>query len=287
MKFKYNKLEFIGIGAQKSASTWLSRCLGEHPNIFIPKQKELDFWNKVAHCPTTLNKINIPFEKYLSFFDEAEQNQIKGEFSTHYIFDSKAPELIKKHFPDIKIIAIVRDPIKRAISQYYHIKKLIKFNYTFEESLSIYPEIKERGLYFKQLSRYYKQFPSSNIKIVILEDFQNNSLEIIHNIYSFLGVNKNFNPESIYKNINIKKIVKNKKIRNLKNYIKKNNAGKKIILYFSSIGLDRYLEKIYLKNSVSNYIINEKTKKELTNYFLEDKKNLEKLINKKINNWSF
>ncbi len=229
----------------------------------------------------------MDWEQYCSYFKKAKNNQIKGEFSTHYIFDPEAPGLIKKKFPQIKIIAIIRDPIQRAYSQYWHTKKLISLKASFEQVIQQYPEFIERGLYYKQLSKYYNLFPCQNIKVVIYENFRENPQKTIQEIFSFLGVDKNFLPPSLYKKINKRKIVKNELLRNIKNRIKQNKFGLKSINFLTRLGLNKHLEKIYLKEAKCLGGIDLEIKKNLANYFKKDKENLEKLLGKKINNWSF
>src|SRR3989344_1753054 len=105
MKFK---LDFVGIGAEKAGTTWLADCLGDHPEIYIPRQKELFFFNK--YDPHYLTVKNYRYKRgiswYKSQFRQSQPQTLKGEFSPTYIYDNEASFRIKKHFPDAKIIVI-------------------------------------------------------------------------------------------------------------------------------------------------------------------------------------
>ena len=108
------KIDFIGIGAPRSGSTWLSQCLYEHPKIIFPNKKsdqklhpldkEQNFFSEALFRRSFSQKdrYNKGIGWYLDRFNWDNHNQVRGEFSVGYFADSKAPERIKKHFPDIQ-----------------------------------------------------------------------------------------------------------------------------------------------------------------------------------------
>ena len=120
---------FIIVGAQKSGTTWLGRILGQHPDIyFCPK--EIDFFSYQSNLVKGL-------KYYSTYFERSKKGQIIGEKSPSYLncIDGKRfylteniDEIIKDNLPDVKIIIILRDPVKRAISAYNHNVRLNNIN---------------------------------------------------------------------------------------------------------------------------------------------------------------
>jgi hypothetical protein len=278
------KIDFLGIGAQKAGTSWLAECLREHPDIYMPVEKELDYWNKTIKCISTRSKPLLK-EEYLSFFNNASDHQVKGEFSTHYIYDKKSPELIYEEIPGVKIMVILRDPIKRALSHYQHLCKLLDLGCTFEKAVVDYPDILERGLYYKQLDRFFRIFREDQIMVLIFEEALKSPQESISDVYRFLAVDDSFVPATLEKKINVKKIVSNTFLRNLKNRIKNKVWGIRIIKMLNKLKLNKIFESLYLASDSSKYTIDEKTSEYLKKYYSEDVIKLESLLNKKISSW--
>ena len=297
------KIDFIGIGAAKCATSWVYVCLLEHPQICGSIKKELNFFKTERHSLVAddldhrrfLHKRGIGF--YRKYYKNCRKDKIKGEFSVVYMTDKGSPELIKNYFPEVKIIAILRNPVERAYSLFWYAKDfmLTEKNENFEKALerNSKPYI-EDGMYYKQLERYLKLFPSNNIGVFIIDDLKDNPIKFIQNIYKFLGVDDNFIPPSIYKKNNEAKIVRIKFLRRIFNgisYLSK--FLRKIKLYFIVDGLRelRFDELIlHIKNNfnvkkIDKPEIKEETQKKLKLIFKEDVEKLEKLLNRSLNSW--
>ena len=70
-------IRFIGIGAQKSATSWISKCLSEHPEICVCSQKEIHFFNNDA-------KFLKGIQYYKTFFKDCARNKISGEYKQNF-----------------------------------------------------------------------------------------------------------------------------------------------------------------------------------------------------------
>nr|CAA6829793.1 MAG: Sulfotransferase [uncultured Thiotrichaceae bacterium] len=99
--------KFLGVGAQKSGTTWLYTALSRHPLINFPQGKEVHFWN---------NDISDEkIDNYLSGF--LTPSLIEGEITPAYgHLTPNQIEHIYEHLPDIKIIYVMRNPVERAWS---------------------------------------------------------------------------------------------------------------------------------------------------------------------------
>jgi hypothetical protein len=128
---KHMRVDFIGIGSGKCATTWAYTCLLEHPQISGPDVKELNFFvtekNTISERDFEHYKLfyNKGIESYLERFKRCPSDSVKGEISVAYLTDSGAAELIKKYFPDVKILVFLRDPVERAYSSYWFTSKFV------------------------------------------------------------------------------------------------------------------------------------------------------------------
>ena len=106
---------FLGLGVQKGGTTSLQRLLEQHPNVFLPRTKELHYFS-------------LHYAKgeawYRTHFDEAAAQQLCGEITPYYVFHPEAPKRISQLLPQAKLIVLLRDPVNRALSQYFHSKRL-------------------------------------------------------------------------------------------------------------------------------------------------------------------
>ena len=211
------KINFIGIGVQKAGTSWLAEALNEHPEIYIHPEKEAHLFNKQKFY---LNRYHYEW----SFKNKNEK--IVGDITPAYISEKNVPKKIFKYNPHIKIIVILRDPTERCISQYKMemTRGTIEENSglwdAFNKNLPKYGPMKEKGLYKKQLDRYYKYFNKKQILILQYKDLQNNPATFIQKAFNFLEVDNSFLPNCL--NVNIKhKKDKRKKIAISEKDIKK------------------------------------------------------------------
>ena len=291
--------DFIGIGTMKSASGWIFKCLREHPEISNKNIKELYFFNK----PYNYSK---GIKSYYSIFKKCPKNQIKGEYTPSYMLDARVPSLIHKYFPNVKIIACLRNPAERAYSDYrYNIQengRFIRYN-NFEDTIKNDLEFIERGFYYKQLKPYFKLFPRENILILFYEDLKKDPTTFIKNIFKFLGLNNTtFRPSLLNRKISItgSYIIKyklpfiNPLIYWLDSKIKKENKFRDLI---NKTGLEKYLFKFRQFNRTKIIGKNEdvysiapfkKTTRDfLLNHIYKDEiKKLEKLLEKDLSFWN-
>jgi hypothetical protein len=189
-------INFIGIGAQKSGTSWAYACLYEHPEICAPI-KEIHFFSRPR------------FEKgkewYESHFSACSQGKLQGEFSTSYLYSQEAAERIHGYYPDTKIIAILRNPVDRAYSQYRNAIKAgeIPESVSFDAYQKSEPSVIEQGKYAAQLERYVKYFKKEHMLVLIYEDIEKDPGEFMKRIYAFLGVDTSFVPTMLNTQINV------------------------------------------------------------------------------------
>lgn len=186
---------FLVVGAQKSGTTSLHEILSEHPQINMSKVKEINFF--------TLDKnYQKGVEFYSSFFDSGtlEDPIAIGESSPGYMCYPGVAEKIKKDLGNIKIVMILRDPIKRAFSQYWDNRR--QLSEPLNEQTIVDRYLNEnyspgergyfsRGVYINYIKVYERNFGRRNLYIMFLEDLISNPKEQLQNLYSFIGVDIN------------------------------------------------------------------------------------------------
>ena len=202
---------FFVVGAQRSGTTYLYRILDEHPQIEMakPVRPEPKFFY-----------IDSLFEKGLDFYENHffgnAGTQLKGEKSTSYIESEKAARRIASCYPQAKILVILREPIERAISNYwfsvnngwetlpleeaFRAEDNRRFDYNSEKiSVSPYAYL-QRGCYINYLLMYESYFPVENIKVMLYEQLVGSAV-CIRDLYAFLGVSE-FTPSVLHTPVN-------------------------------------------------------------------------------------
>ncbi|MFK7946506.1 MAG: sulfotransferase [Saprospiraceae bacterium] len=185
----HKKPTFLVIGAEKSGTTWLYNQLNLHPDVYVPLTKETHFFNKKNSNLENIDNYQLGWNWYNSFFKGYNGESAVGEVTPMYICDDLAAERIHKSIPDVKIIFILRNPIKRAYSHYWMAFRKNHIKTSFEKVV-LDKEIRviQRGLYYKQLKKYYNLFPPDQIMGFEFDDFFLNQDVNLRKISNFIGV---------------------------------------------------------------------------------------------------
>lgn len=297
--------DFLIIGAGKSGTTSLDNYLRQHPQIFVPPIKEPNFFGYELQAPETLSpgerehyKTSVTdLESYKALFAEAGEDQVKGETSNTYLYHETAPERIEYYNPDMKLIAIFRQPARRLWSRYLHLARDGRLpSGNFEDCLdpdSIWwkrNDLIPEGFYYKNVSKYYQLFPPGQIKVYLYDEFQKSGEAVLRDIFAFLGVDTKFRPNQEVR-YNQSGVVKNKMLQNIiGNHGIVQNTAKKIL----GKGYQSLKENVFLQKMVNN-IRNKNLKRPAMDpkihHFLtqevyrEDILSLQGLIGKDLSHW--
>jgi len=190
------KPSFVGIGAQKCASTWLYKVLEEHPEIGVSREKEIDFFSK---------KYDYGYQWYEAHFDGCADKRETGEISPSYFSDPSVPARVHRYNPATKILVTLRDPVQRALSQHRHEVRLGHFggaSLSFEAGLKNNPMYIEQGLYATHLKRWLEYFPLEQIHVIVVDEINSNPYDVAHKAYEFLGVDGSYEPRCLKKQFN-------------------------------------------------------------------------------------
>jgi hypothetical protein len=176
------KPTFLGIGAQKCASSWIHRVLDDHPEVFASDPKELDFFT---------HYFNRGYTWYERYFNQAAGAKAIGEVSPSYFCDPSAPDRVERYSPGIKIVLTLRDPVQRAFSNHLHeIRKghFIGEDLRFEAGLESNPMYLLQSRYGTHLANWLRVFPKDRVLLLLQEEIQVDPVAQARRLYSFLGV---------------------------------------------------------------------------------------------------
>ncbi|MDO8471293.1 MAG: sulfotransferase domain-containing protein [bacterium] len=289
------KVDFICIGPERSGTTWLYQCLKEHPDFCLSEPKEINFfnssqsfWRKDMAGETNYTK---GLEWYQKHFGHCPDGKIVGEITPAYIHSQEVPERIVQNFPDVKLIAILRNPIERLYSHYMYTKMKGFYELpSFEEVIEKEKAFVEESAYFKHLQNYLKYFSKKKILITIFEDIEGNPEVFIKEILSFLGADDTFIPPSTNKTINSAGAVAiRNKVLSIKERIADFPGGLLMIELFKKTPFHKKMsDSLATKTGTvkAGYgKIDQNTKKRLAEFYKEDIENLEKLLDRDLSVW--
>lgn len=188
---------FIIIGAQKSATTFLHHDLMRHPEIFMP------YW-EIPYFEDPDYSLQ-GWDEFKKNFSTNQGKKIIGFKRPDYLSRPECPNRISRSLPDVKLIAILRNPIERAFSAYYHymaanlipIKDLNSgmvaiINGEYNSQYPRAKDILEYGFYFSHLNRYLDYFDIGRMFIGLQDDIRNDYLTTLKNILLFLRADENY-----------------------------------------------------------------------------------------------
>ena len=186
------------IGAMKSGTTTLHNTLGEHPEIFMAPCKEPNYFLGVSlrdHSWFDDHPYDSQGRWYFKLFDEARCNprfKYAGESSTDYakypLFKNCA-QRIKAFNQYARFIYIVRDPVERTISHYWHDVRTAKTGKSMIDAVVSDRNLIDFSDYALQLAQYLRAFPKEQIYVLTLEHFRDNRHDALRGIFEWLGVN--------------------------------------------------------------------------------------------------
>lgn len=282
------KPNFIGIGGQKCASTWVSEVLRYHPNVYMSNPKEIQFFS---------TRWNNGLDWYLEHFQNADRKKklAIGEFSVNYMTPISA-ERIYSVLGTVKILVVLRNPVSRFLSHYKHYireGKLLKNKYfvlnldTLCSALDEYPELLQNGYYSISLKHYMNIFGNENIHIILNEDIQKNPQQVVKGIYTFLGVDPMFQSPIINKKVSLGIIPRFEFLESLRLFaygILYHRAPKMIALT-RKLRIAEAYRKINTRDEKGGLKIQKDALEQLFLYYEEEITKTEALIRRNLTHW--
>ncbi len=246
--------DFIIIGAQKSGTTSLFRYLEQHPDIYMFPGKETYYFSNER----------ISLEEYSSFFSGNANEKLLGEASPQYMYPNFDATKMHDLLPNIKLIAILRNPTERFVSHFKmnlrRAKESRSISSCIREEISRYTSLSHddyisdsevdyigNGVYGKIIKKYISLYGDSKIKIFHFDDFKRDTYFVLDEISFFL----NLKP---FKKIILEKHNVSKQRKNITLY--------NLVTKLSTLSpfLNSIIKKIFGKNFISKIMFNWETK---------------------------
>lgn len=206
---------FLVIGAGKAGTTSMYRYLEQHPEIFMSPVKEPKFFALEGH-PLDFKgpgderfriDTTTTLESYRRLFRGRRDERVAGEGSVVYLHHPRAAGAIAQHIPDVKLIALLRQPADRAYSAFLHrTRDGVEPFSEFEDALEDEPRRiregyyftwhdRDQGFYHRNLLRYFERFDRSQIRVYLYDEFDREPLKVLADVFGFLGVDSGFVPD--------------------------------------------------------------------------------------------
>jgi hypothetical protein len=194
--------DFLGVGVQKGGTTTLQKLLEQHPGAFLPAAKELHYFS--LHYARGESW-------YRQQFAAASPGQRNGEITPYYLFHPEASARIQSLLPQVRLVVLLRDPVQRTLSQYFHSRRLKLESLELEQALAAEPQrlagaaailaeadglhrshqehsYVARSRYEEQLRRLETLFPAEQLLVMRSEDLFEHPEAVWRQLLAFLNL---------------------------------------------------------------------------------------------------
>jgi Sulfotransferase domain len=208
-------LEFLVIGAQKAGTTTLWQLLRDHPQLWLPETKEAPFFSHdevyARGWDAYLTRLEAP----------ANGDLLRGTVTPHYmhgwqqVSTDMVASRIASCLPDVKLIALLRDPVERARSQHAMASARGRERRGIDQAISelLHPEALRRarrtpddtnsyvvqGEYGRILGEYLTRFPRTALHLEYSDSLARTPIETVKRILRFLAVSLDYEPPAPFR----------------------------------------------------------------------------------------
>lgn len=183
--------DFIGVGAQRSGTTWLYSLIAAHPDVQGEATKELHYFHRFWDRPFT----DADAETYARYFPRPP-GRITGEWSPGYLSHFWVPPLLARAAPRATLLVSLRDPVERYRSG------VVLQSETKRIGAAGASAAFRLGCYGMQLEHLLSSVDRSRVHLVQFEACTGDPAAALAGIYRFLGLDPAFRPEGIDRRVN-------------------------------------------------------------------------------------
>jgi Sulfotransferase domain len=197
--------DFLVIGAQRAGSTSLFAQLCAHPGVAAPSHKEIHYFDLQSFRSRRWYRSHFPPVA-------SSRGSITGEASPYYLFHPAVPARVAEALPDVRLIALVRDPVARAYSHYQLSVRDGHETLGFDEALRAEPDrlageeerlladgayrshahrhqsYAARGAYAEQLRRWHSHVAPERLLVISSEELFADPAGTAAAVLEFLGL---------------------------------------------------------------------------------------------------
>ena len=201
------KVNFMIVGAQKCGTSALWQYLGQHPQVGMSSPKEVQLFSGPEYSSDwSPQEID---QRYAPWFRHCSDAEVRGEVTPIYLFLPDVAAQLKRYNPGLKLIVLLRDPVERAISNFYMQRARGKEKAPFWLALLAEPwrlrrctnprawgsatrvySYRARGLYSLQLRNLQRHFPRQQVLVVSSRRLLRDHQAVLSEVFTFLGVSE-------------------------------------------------------------------------------------------------
>ena len=192
---------FLIVGAQKSGTTSLASYLSDHPDVLMPEHP-VTFFNR---------NFERGLDWYSQHFPTTTEAQKVGEGTPEYMYHESVAPRIAESLPGVRLIAILRNPVDRAYSHYWHNQTRGREQLSFQGAVAAEPArlsgadpttraryaYLDRGRYLKQLKHLRRYVPADHLHVLIFEELRKDPIPVVQQTFAFLGIDSTYVPNNI------------------------------------------------------------------------------------------
>lgn len=178
--------DFIIGGAARSGTTSLFRWLAAHPDVSMPDEKEIRFFD---------SNFENGAAWYARQFPDSPVGVV-GEASPRYLAHPQAAHRIASLVPSTKMVFVLRDPVERAYSDYLMDRARGRGPRDFEEALDepkLWARYVGTGHYAEHLMRFYEALSPEQVEVVLFDDLVTRPTSTFLEVCRFLGITEEVN----------------------------------------------------------------------------------------------
>ncbi|CAN5755263.1 hypothetical protein BH23ACT4_BH23ACT4_03000 [soil metagenome] len=192
---------FLIAGAMRCGTTSLNAYLREHPEISVGQPKEVHFFDQNYERGT---------DWYVQHFPGSDASRAVGEATPSYLYFPEVAERIAATLPDVKILLLLRDPVDRAHSHYWHNRSVGREDLDFARAIAAEPmrlersrkdrarySYLDRGRYGSQVENLMRFIPLERILVQTFDEMTSDPTTVYKRTCSFLGVSDDYTPENL------------------------------------------------------------------------------------------
>ncbi|HEX3420978.1 MAG TPA: sulfotransferase domain-containing protein [Candidatus Udaeobacter sp.] len=194
------QIDFIGIGAPKCGTTWLSAQLEAHPQIGFAPDKEVYYFADTIARRIAGQELHC-FDRGVAWYHQqfpavAGEIKCRGEFCPSYLYSEEAATRIAAYRPDMKLLVCLRPPVEMIYSWYWYGRNAVVTSLpkSFAEMMEN-PFLRDLGCFARHLKPYLDRFSPQNILVVQFGAIQSDPDRVRQGVYEFLGVAADFKPQ--------------------------------------------------------------------------------------------
>ena len=201
--------DFFLIGAPKAGTSALHAALAQHPHLFLSKVKEPKYYMCGDSPPPAYKGPGDAHsnqewiwqrERYLDLFDDAPEGSLTGESTPFYLYNRDARRRIAVDRPDAKLIAVLRDPVDRAYSNWMHlwmdglepradvVEAVSHEQERIDNGWAPFWHYSSMGMYGRQVKDLFDHFPREQVLLLRYRELVDTPDDVLGRVFDFLGV---------------------------------------------------------------------------------------------------